>query len=115
MMSRGVSPPLVEPVKVAHVTAATPRQKGAFLLFLLPMFAILSPLLGGMTVAIDSTAGERERGSLEPLLANPVPVAQLVVGKGLAAWTLASGVGRLTLTGLLLATLLYAPKKLAAM
>ena len=56
------------------MNTATPRQKGALLLFLIPMFAILSPLLGGMTIAIDSTAGERERGSLEPLLANPVPI-----------------------------------------
>jgi sodium transport system permease protein len=79
------------------------------------MFAVLSPLLGGMTVAIDSTAGERERGSLEPLLANPVPIAQLVVGKWLAAWTFASGVAILTLTGFLIATLFYAGRKLAAM
>ncbi|MGZ5112626.1 MAG: ABC transporter permease, partial [Usitatibacter sp.] len=67
MVARGVSPDLSEPVKVEHVNTATPRQKGALLLFLIPMFAILSPLLGGMTIAIDSTAGERERGSLEPL------------------------------------------------
>jgi sodium transport system permease protein len=115
MVARGVSPDLVEPVKVDHVNTATPRQKGAFLLFLIPMFAILSPLLGGMTVAIDSTAGERERGSLEPLLANPVPIPQLVIGKWLAAWTFASGVATLTLTGFVIATMLYAGKKLAAM
>jgi sodium transport system permease protein len=115
MVARGVSPDLVEPVKVDHVNTATPRQKGAFLLFLIPMFAILSPLLGGMAVAIDSTAGERERGSLEPLLANPVPIGQLVVGKWLAAWSFASGVAVLTLTGFVLATLLYAGKRLAAM
>jgi sodium transport system permease protein len=115
LVARGVSPNLVEPLKVDHVNTATPRQKGAFLLFLIPMFAVLSPLLGGMTVAIDSTAGERERGSLEPLLANPVPITQLVVGKWLAAWTFASGVAILTLTGFLIATMLYAGRKLAAM
>ena len=115
LVARGVSPNLVEPVKVDHVNTATPRQKGAFLLFLIPMFAILSPLLGGMTLAIDSTAGERERGSLEPLLANPVPITQLVVGKWLAAWTFASGVAILTLTGFVIATTLYAGRKLAAM
>jgi sodium transport system permease protein len=115
LVARGVSPNLVEPVKVDHVNTATPRQKGAFLLFLIPMFAILSPLLGGMTVAIDSTAGERERGSLEPLLANPVPITQLVVGKWLAAWTFASGVAILTLTGFVIATMLYAGRKLATM
>ena len=90
MVARGVSPDLVEPVKVDHVNTATPRQKGAFLLFLIPMFAILSPFLGGMAVAIDSTAGERERGSLEPLLGNPVPLWEVVLGKWLAAWTFAS-------------------------
>ena len=80
MIARGVSPDLGTPVKVEHVSTATPRQKGAFLLFLIPMFALLSPLLGGMTIAIDSTAGERERGSLEPLLANPVAAREIVLG-----------------------------------
>jgi sodium transport system permease protein len=115
MMARGVSPDLVEPVKVERVNTATPRQKGAFILFLIPMFAILSPLLGGMTVAIDSTAGERERGSLEPLLANPVPTGQIVAGKWLAAWSLAAAVAVLTLSGFVIATLLYAQKKLATL
>jgi sodium transport system permease protein len=97
------------------VSTATPRQKGAFILFLIPMFAILSPLLGGMTVAIDSTAGERERGSLEPLLANPVPTGQIVAGKWLAAWTLATAVAVLTLTGFVIAALLHSQKKLATL
>jgi sodium transport system permease protein len=115
MIARGVSPDLTEPVKVGHVNTATPRQKGAFLLFLIPMFAILSPLLGGMTIAIDSTAGERERGSLEPLLANPVPVAQVVVGKWLAAWTFATLVATLTLGGFVIAASFYSTKRLAAL
>ena len=115
MIARGVSPDLGSPVKVEHVSTATPRQKGAFLLFLIPMFALLSPLLGGMTIAIDSTAGERERGSLEPLLANPVAAGQIVAGKWLAAWTFASGVALLTLAGFAIAAGLYAQPKLAAM
>lgn len=115
LVSRGVSPDIIEPVKVQHVNTATPRQKGAFLLFLIPMFAILSPLLGGMAVAIDSTAGERERGSLEPLLANPAALWQVVVGKWLAAWTFAAGVATLTLGGFVLAAALYAGKRLGAL
>ena len=115
LVARGVSPDLVEPVKVEHVNTATPRQKGAFILVLIPMFAILSPLLGGMTIAIDSTAGERERGSLEPLLANPVPAAQLVVGKWLAAWAFATAVAGLTLAGFVVAASLYSQKRLAAL
>jgi len=115
MMARGVSPDLVEPVKVDHVSTATARQKGAFILFLIPMFAILSPLLGGMTLAIDSTAGERERGSLEPLLGNPVATLHIVVGKWLAAWTFATAVAVLTLSGFVVAALIYAQKKLATL
>jgi sodium transport system permease protein len=115
MVARGVSPDLAEPVKVERVNTATPRQKGAFLLFLIPMFAILSPLLGGMGIAIDSTAGERERGSLEPLLANPVGTLELVTGKWLAAWSFASAVAVLTLGGFVLAASLYTGKRLAAL
>ena len=115
MIARGVSADLAEPVKVDHVNTATPRQRGAFLLFLIPMFAILSPLLGGMTLAIDSTAGERERGSLEPLLGNPVPVSRLVAGKWLAAWTFATGVALLTLGGFAAAAALYGQRKLGAL
>jgi sodium transport system permease protein len=115
LMARGVSPDLTEPVKVQHVSTATPRQKRAFLLFLIPMFAILSPLLGGMTIAIDSTAGERERGSLEPLLANPVALWRVVAGKWLAAWSFACGVAALTLAGFALAAALYAGKRLATL
>jgi sodium transport system permease protein len=114
LVARGVSPDLADPVKVEHVNTATPRQKGAFLLFVIPMFALLAPLLGGMAVAIDSTAGERERGSLEPLLGNPVPVRHIVAGKWLAAWTLASLVAMLTLAGFALASSFYAQKKLSA-
>jgi sodium transport system permease protein len=44
-----------------------------------------------MQIATDSTAGERERGSLEPLLLNPVPRWQLIAGKWMAAALAAFG------------------------
>ncbi len=115
LIARGVSAELIEPVKIEHTNTATPRQKGAFLLVLIPLFAILSPLLGGMTVAIDSTAGERERGSLEPLLSNPVPAREIVLGKWLAAWATGAAVATLTLAGFVLAAGLYAGEKLATL
>jgi sodium transport system permease protein len=115
LMARGVSPSVNETVKVERVNAATPRQRGAVLLFLIPMFAILAPLLGGMTLAIDATAGERERGSLEPLLANPVPPAAFAVGKWLAAWASASLVAIVTLGGFVLAAAFYAESRLPAL
>jgi sodium transport system permease protein len=115
LMARGVSPSLNESVKIERMNAATPRQRGAVLLFLIPMFAILAPLLGGMTVAIDATAGERERGSLEPLLANPVSTTALAVGKWAAAWLSAVAVTAITLGGFVLAAVLYAERKLPAL
>ena len=115
MIARGVSPNLMVPVKVERVNTATPRQRGALILFIFPVFAILAPILGGMTIAIDSTAGERERGSLEPLLANPVPAGQFAIGKWLAAWTLACSVAVFTLSGFGAASVLYAQKKIPAL
>lgn len=112
LIARGVSPSLNESVKVERVNTATPRQRGAVLLFLIPMFGILAPLLGGMTVAIDSTAGERERGSLEPLLANPVPAGVFAAGKWIAAWASAALVAAFTMAGFLAAARLYAERKL---
>jgi sodium transport system permease protein len=51
---------------------------------MLPYFLILTALIGGMWLAIDSTAGERERQSLEPLLVNPVGRGAVLLGKMLA-------------------------------
>lgn len=53
--------------------------------FLLPYFLVLAVFVGGASIIIDATAGERERDSLEPLLINPVPRGALVVGKLLAS------------------------------
>ena len=115
LMARGVSPDLTEALKVQHVNTATPKQRGAPLLFLITMFAILAPLLGGLAIAIDSTAGERERGSLEPLLANPVAIWRIVAGKWLAAWLFASAVAALTLAGFAAAASFYSQKRIAAL
>lgn len=66
---------------------ATPQSRGALLFAFLPYFIVLTAFLGGMYLAIDTTAGERERQSLEPLLANPVPRWSVLLGK-LSATTL---------------------------
>jgi len=108
LVARGVSPDLATPVKVEHVNTSTPRQRGALLLLLIPMFGVLAPIIGGTSVAIDTTAGERERGSLEPLLANPVKVEHLVIGKWLSSWAFAASVAILTLGVFVAAGALYA-------
>lgn len=53
-------------------------------LLLLPAFVIITAFTGAMNIANDITAGERERGSLEPLLLNPVSSSDIVFGKFLA-------------------------------
>ena len=90
LIARGISPEVASGLKVEEVEISNSQERAAKILDFLPMFLVLSALSAGMQVATDSTAGERERGSLEPLLLNPVPRWQLIGGKWLAAATLAA-------------------------
>jgi sodium transport system permease protein len=81
----GVSPAVVRPLNIDTVDVSTPSGRSAVLLGMLSYFFIFALLTGGMNLAIDATAGERERGSLEPLLCLPVSRDALIVGKILAA------------------------------
>ncbi|TXI18571.1 MAG: ABC transporter permease [Roseateles sp.] len=78
---RGVSMQLLEPVDVQERDLAGVQARAAKLTVILPMFIIMAVLYGALTAALDSTAGERERGSLEPLLMNPAPHGAIVAGK----------------------------------
>jgi len=81
---RGVSPNLASPILVKDVDLSTPRSRGLLLMMFLPYMLMITAFTGGMHLAIDSTAGEKERKSLEPLLINPVPRWQIMCGKMLA-------------------------------
>ncbi len=83
---RGIDPQLVSPLLIVKRDFSTAQSRGATMLAMLPYFLILCAFLGGMYLAIDTTAGERERQSLEPLLINPVKPTQIMAGK-LAATT----------------------------
>jgi sodium transport system permease protein len=85
LMARGVSPVILQPMVVARVDVSTPQSQGGIFLNMMPYFIVLVVFVGGMYVIIDTTAGERERGSLEPLLINPAPRWEVVVGKLAAA------------------------------
>lgn len=85
LVAHGVSPQVAAALRVHEVEVSTAEQRAGTILNFLGMFLILSALTGGMQVATDSTAGERERGSLEPLLVNPVARGALAGGKWLAA------------------------------
>lgn len=85
LSARGINPMVLRPINVDEVDVSTPSGRSAILLGMLSYFFIFALLTGGMNLAIDATAGERERGSLEPLLCLPVTRDQLIVGKILAA------------------------------
>ena len=78
---RGVAPAALEVVDVQERDLANPQSRAAQLTGMLPFFIMMAVLYGALNAALDTTAGERERGSLEPLLMNPAGRASLVVGK----------------------------------
>lgn len=84
LMVRGINPTVIEPVGVHTLDVATPAGRSLLILGMMTYFCFMSMLVGGFYLAIDTTAGERERGSLEPLLTLPVSRSQLIVGKMLA-------------------------------
>ena len=81
LLARGINPAVVEALVIERIDVSTPQSQAAGLLNITPYFIIFSIFIGGMYLAIDTTSGERERGSLEPLLINPVARWELVLGK----------------------------------
>src|SRR5690606_21661061 len=85
LMARGIHPAVITPLAVEQIDVSTPESQSLIFLNMLPYFVIFGIFLGGMYVIIDTTAGERERGSLEPLLINPAARWEFVAGKLLAS------------------------------
>ncbi|HZH03580.1 MAG TPA: ABC transporter permease subunit [Myxococcaceae bacterium] len=85
LVVRGVDPALAHALSVDVIDVASPQQLAANVLSTIPLFLLMAAFVGGMNVAVDATAGERERGELESLLVNPVMRLALVIGKWLAA------------------------------
>lgn len=86
LIARGVNPLLTQSVAVAQRDVATPEAKqGRMMSIILPLILVLFAFMGGANLTMDVTAGERERQSLEPLLATPAARAAIMSGKVLAA------------------------------
>jgi len=84
LISRGINPNIINPVKVHIQDQATAVSKGGQIMGVMTMLMILSVFVAGMNLAIDTSAGERERNSLALLLSHPVSVLQLVISKTVA-------------------------------
>ena len=81
LIARGISPTVTRPLVVASRDQSTAQARGGEMFSVLPYFFIVGVFIGGMALAIDTTAGERERQSLEPLFANPVARSKILLGK----------------------------------
>ena len=100
LLSRGINPQVAAPLMVSHKDLSTPEARGATLAAaMLPYMLILFAFLGSIQLVVDTTAGERERQSLEPLLATPARRGAIVSGKIAAACSVGVLALLLTLLG----------------
>jgi sodium transport system permease protein len=84
LQHRGIDPLIFDTLKVVQNDVSSEGANGQILASILPFLFIISMVMGGFYLAIDTTAGERERQSLEPLLSLPVSRTSVVMGKYLA-------------------------------
>ncbi|MEK8051946.1 ABC transporter permease subunit [Ideonella sp. DXS22W] len=111
---RGVPPAVLQVIQTDEQDMADARQRSAQFTRMLPMFILMAVVYGAFHTALDSTAGERERGSLEPLLMTPASRAALVLGKWGAVALLAMGVAVLSCLSFLPGQWLLRSEMLAA-
>jgi sodium transport system permease protein len=92
LVARGLSPTMMAPISIDQRDQSTPQSRASLIFGLLPYFFVLTVFVGGMSLANDLTAGERERQSLEPLFVNPVARWKILLGKlaAICAFSLAS-------------------------
>ena len=92
LVVRGVAPAAIAALTIVNRDFATAADRAGRALATVPIFVLLAAFIGGMSVAADLTAGERERGSLESLLLHPV--SRFAIGGG--KWIAVSGIALLT-------------------
>ncbi|CAK0741809.1 ABC-2 type transport system permease protein [Azospirillaceae bacterium] len=83
--ARGFDVRMLQPVTVERVQAGRRASLAALFYKLIPPLAVFMIFLGAVYLSIDTTTGERERGTLEPLLTAPLPRWELLLGKATAA------------------------------
>ena len=82
LIAAGVDPGVLEPITFEVLDASTEQQRSSgFLGWMIPFFIAMWALMGGQMVAIDATAGEKERGTMESLLVSPISRFEVVMGK----------------------------------
>ena len=100
LLMRGIAPEVVNVVRVEDRDLSSAAARAGRMLAMLPVFLLLAAFAGSMGVAIDATAGERERNSLEALLTHPVSPVAIAAGK----WSAAAVVSAATLVLMVIVT-----------
>lgn len=77
----GVPPEITSPLHIEEENVGRAISLGATFLNMMPPFFIFTLFLGGVYLTLDTTSGERERGSFEPLMINPVSRSEVLIGK----------------------------------
>ena len=115
LIARGVAPGVMNVSSIDEHDIADNASRAAQLTGMVPMFVMMAVLYGALNAALDTTAGERERGSLEPLLATPASRTALVVGKWGAVFALGLLIAVLSCMSFLPAQSLLRSESLAAL
>lgn len=89
LLLRGVDVRLLNPVKLVEQDTAEPNATFIFISMMLGIYLMMAAFVSGLSVAIDSSAGERERNVLEMLLCQPVSTLKIVLAKLIGASTIA--------------------------
>ncbi len=103
LSAAGLDPTVLQPLRIETVDASSDAERSSGQLsWLIPFFIAVWTLTGGQMTAIDATAGEKERGTLEVLLVAPVRRTEVVVGKFLATMTFGLSAALMAILGFLL-------------
>jgi sodium transport system permease protein len=98
----GLDPSILEPIGVQTVDASREQEiASGQLAWLIPFFIAIWTLVGGQMTAIDATAGEKERGTLEVLLVAPIRRGEIVIGKFLATLVFGLSAALMAIVGFL--------------
>ena len=89
IIARGVSPKVTIGARPISIDVASDQKRTASVLNFIPIYVLMAAFVAGLGIAIDGTAGERERKSLEPLLINPIRPIDIIFGKWFASGTFA--------------------------